>query len=548
MQITKAVIENFRALQSIKCPLRQFSVIIGENDAGKTSFFYALHAFFEAKKIDNDQNWYQQDTSKPIKITLSFTDIPQGIGGKFLRKDGNMIIEGVFERDSSPRYSSILEANEAVTIPLKVMREHFSLDHVVFVPVQRDISAQFSMNKTALFGKLVRAKMKKAIAEGGRQPTIDEIERFLRESMEDGRRQIEQFLRGQMKNQSIGLKFDDFHVNFIDGVNTEIRISDEKAQDIPLKNRGAGTQNNAIISLFRYIAESDIKKDFIFLLEEPENSLHPKAQRQLLSVIQDISESTQVLVTTHSPVFIDRSNYESNILFTRTAGGNTKAKVFSENAPHDVREELGIKTSDVLLKGGGNCALLVEGKTEHEGFPVFMEMMGINEFDLGVTIIDMEGKSAKKARTIARLLGSYDIPCIIVLDNDASDTKKDLDRERAQEDSALGNIQEIFLLSEGCIEDYYPLDVIVAVINEHLNPDKPVKKEDLDGSLRGKKKLGQIGRLLHEHKAATLEYLKISLGSHGTKMMHRKKMSVPDDIKKILSKLEEVASNQPAGE
>ena len=548
MQITKAVIENFRALQSIECPLRQFSVIIGENDAGKTSFLYALKVFSEVTKRDQIQDWYQQDISKPIKITLSFADISQGIDRKFLRKDGTMVIEGVFKHGQPPQYYSILE-DKKDTIPNKVMKEHISLDrHVVFVHVQRDINEHFSLKKGAPFGKLVRAQMEKAIKESGRQADINEIERFLRESIEDDRRQIEQFLRGQMKNHLVELDFNNLHVNLLEGVNTEIQISDEKVRGVPLKNRGAGTQNNAIISLLRYIAESDFKKDFIFLLEEPENSLHPKAQRQLLSVIQDISESTQVLVTTHSPVFIDRSNYESNILFTRTAGGNTKAKVFSENAPHDVRKELGIKTSDVLLKGGGNCALLVEGKTEEEGFPVFMEMLEINEFALGATIINMGGSDVEKVRVIARLLGSYDIPCIVVLDEDASDTKKDLDRERAQEDSALGNIQEIFLLSEGCIEDYYPLDVIVAVINEHLNPDKPVKKEDLDGSLRGKKKLGQIGRLLHEHKAATLEYLKISLGSHGTKMMHRKKMSVPDDIKKILSKLEEVASNQPAGE
>ncbi|MGU9951991.1 MAG: ATP-dependent nuclease [Gammaproteobacteria bacterium WSBS_2016_MAG_OTU1] len=175
---------------------------------------------------------------------------------------------------------------------------------------------------------------------------------------------MESFLREQLKNNSINLSFDDMHLNPIEGVNINVRLSDDKVDNIDIHNRGAGTQNNLIIALFRFVAESDMKEDFIFCLEEPENSLHPKAQRQLLSVIQDISESTQVLVTTHSPVFIDRSQYSSNIMFSRTSKGNTEAKIFNEELLAEVRDELGIRPSDALLKGGGNCALLVEGKTE----------------------------------------------------------------------------------------------------------------------------------------------------------------------------------------
>jgi predicted ATPase len=63
-------------------------------------------------------------------------------------------------------------------------------------------------------------------------------------------------------------------------------------------------------------------------MEEPENSLHPKAQRQLLAVLQDISQESQVIVTTHSPVFLERSKFENNIILTRTIKGNTIAKTF----------------------------------------------------------------------------------------------------------------------------------------------------------------------------------------------------------------------------
>ena len=71
-------------------------------------------------------------------------------------------------------------------------------------------------------------------------------------------------------------------------------------------------------------------------------------------------------------MFIDRSKFENNIILTRTSKGNTIAKTFDGNLLSKIRTDLGIRASDALLKGGGNCALLVEGSTEEDGFPTFM--------------------------------------------------------------------------------------------------------------------------------------------------------------------------------
>ena len=45
MYICHAEILNFRALEKVEIPLHQFSVLLGENDVGKTSFLYALNYF-----------------------------------------------------------------------------------------------------------------------------------------------------------------------------------------------------------------------------------------------------------------------------------------------------------------------------------------------------------------------------------------------------------------------------------------------------------------------------------------------------------------------
>ncbi|MCK5641745.1 MAG: ATP-binding protein, partial [Gammaproteobacteria bacterium] len=53
--------------------------------------------------------------------------------------------------------------------------------------------------------------------------------------------------------------------------------------------------------------------DFLFLYEEPELYLHPSAQKILFDVLSNISESHQVLVTTHSPIFFSSTSIGSFI-------------------------------------------------------------------------------------------------------------------------------------------------------------------------------------------------------------------------------------------
>ena len=101
-----------------------------------------------------------------------------------------------------------------------------------------------------------------------------------------------------MHNDAVKLGFDDLNIDPIEGVSFVVRLSDDRIENVLIQNRGAGTQNNLIIALFRLIEGMDLAGSLIFAMEEPENSLHPKAQRQLLTVIQEMSRGTQVIVTT----------------------------------------------------------------------------------------------------------------------------------------------------------------------------------------------------------------------------------------------------------
>ena len=46
----------------------------------------------------------------------------------------------------------------------------------------------------------------------------------------------------------------------------------------------------------------------IIAIEEPESHLHPGAIHQLVDIIKSLAEENQVIITTHNPLFVDRSN------------------------------------------------------------------------------------------------------------------------------------------------------------------------------------------------------------------------------------------------
>lgn len=541
MEISKVEIANFRALQTVSIPLQKFSVLLGENDVGKTSFLYALEKFFIGKKLNDPKDWYQKNTDVPIRITITFNELPEDAAFEPIsRGDGSLVLSKVFTYDTTPEVRAILDDNSAVNIPRPILVNWFSQDNFHFIPVRRDLAVQFSMNKTALLGKLLRAKMKAAIEEQGANESLEAVRTVLSDAISGPRLSMETFLREQLNNQTIELGFDDLDIDPTEGVKFSVTLSDDRVDAVEIQDRGAGTQNNLIIALFRLIAESHVQGNFIFAMEEPENSLHPKAQRQLLNVIQQISESTQVIVTTHSPVFIDRSRFESNILLTRTLQGNTVAKIFDHNDLALVRTDLGIRASDALLKGGGNCAILVEGNTEEDGFPIFMEMLGLSEFQLGIAIINMGGSDFVKAKGIIQLLKSYDIPCVIVLDRDAQQTADDL--RRMQED-ALDNLKQVFLLQNGTIEDYYPTEIVAQVINQELSPIEPVTNEELSQEWSGRDRLNGYKRIMHEHGAGdSLEYLKSAIGRVGSRLMKEQQIQPDQEIQEILRFVENLVN------
>lgn len=82
MKIKTIRIENFRSFQDETIHLNRYSCFVGPNGAGKSSILAALNVFFREQSSSStditkliDEDYFQKDVSKPIRITVTFDDL-----------------------------------------------------------------------------------------------------------------------------------------------------------------------------------------------------------------------------------------------------------------------------------------------------------------------------------------------------------------------------------------------------------------------------------------------------------------------------------------
>jgi len=173
--------------------------------------------------------------------------------------------------------------------------------------------------------------------------------------------------------------------------------------NIPINKRGSGVRRLILLGFFRakadLLRQQNKKQCIIYGIEEPETSQHPRNQRLLMSVLQDLSLSDQVVITTHTPM-LARALSVAALRFvdlgldgTRTiANGGTDAinqKITNSLgvlADHNVKLFIGVEgkhdmaflrgLSKILLTGGNDLPNLED--LELDGAIIFLPLGGDN--------------------------------------------------------------------------------------------------------------------------------------------------------------------------
>jgi putative ATP-dependent endonuclease of OLD family len=377
LQITAVRIFNFRCLRAAEVFLGPMTLLIGENNAGKTSFLESLHAAIGSgvRQFSEDDIWTALEESHPPKDRSIIVDLlirPVDDKGKladifaggspWLELWGNGIIQDDDEKDIvaiRAKYSWSAVKGEYVAERRFLKNWSAGLAEAEKTPYLEKVLplTATQLNPISMF--LLDAKRdgaedirtrgsvwQKLVSEPGlKDEDIKKIERNLSDINEIFVTQstvlthVQTHLRGVSdvvnceKNgvtiTPVARRLRDLHKGM------DVLLSTAGASSFPLSRQGMGTRSLASVLLFRaYMSwkmsqrKLDVLHPFL-AIEEPETHLYPHAQRALYGQIESIPG--QRIVSTHSPYICAQADIRTFVHFAK-AGNETRVSRFDGNS------------------------------------------------------------------------------------------------------------------------------------------------------------------------------------------------------------------------
>lgn len=197
----------------------------------------------------------------------------------------------------------------------------------------------------------------------------------------------------------------------------------------------------AICFAYAYARTFHDAEGLVLVIEEPEAHLHPLAQRWLGHKVQELaSTGVQVVITTHSPAFLDILDLEGFVRVCKPSGATEVVQVTAAEFADFCREHEASKvddtsvlpfysaaaTEEILAGLFSRKVVLVEGQTEALALPVYLAKCGIQTARDGVAIIPVGGVG--NLAKWWRFFSAFEIPCYVIFDNDAEDDAKSVKR------------------------------------------------------------------------------------------------------------------------
>jgi putative ATP-dependent endonuclease of OLD family len=502
VRITEVRVSYFRSLINVAVELDDLTVIVGANNAGKTSFLDAMYAAIGAGRKTLGQDDIHVGTAEAVApqdrvVTIDVRVRPFDSDGQLLQTfpagsywtslwgtgisqdldfndfmafrttlswnatKGDYALERKFLTEWKSEDDWLSGAVSAEGVSAEQL-EHISLH---YIDAKRDL--EDDLRRQGSFWRRLTDNL-----------GLDEADLS---DLNDGivsKSAVLQHLKTNLSDMSTVVSADSAGVEITPvarrlrdlSKGVDVTFATTGAQAFPLSRHGMGTRSLASLLVFRAfmswryaLAESEGDETHSLLaLEEPESHLHPQAQRALFAQIKSIPG--QRIVSTHSPYFAGQAKLGELRLFTKH-GGVTQAKrlAMQDLGPDDVRK---LERTVIASRGDilfARAVILFEGDTEEQAFPLWAQAYwGATAHELGFSFIGVGGTDYFPFIWLAQ---SFGIPWYIFSDGeDQPVTKLKADAKRAgigdiaKHDSIVvipkKNDLEAHLLEEGYMDAF----------------------------------------------------------------------------------------------
>ncbi|MCI5048417.1 MAG: AAA family ATPase [Aquisalinus sp.] len=292
-----------------------------------------------------------------------------------------------------------------------------------------------------------------------------------------------------------------------DGNHFRIWVKDDRRPtEVELENRSTGLQWFLSFYLVFLVESLGQHRRSILLLDEPGMSLHPLAQRDLSAFFESLSDTNQIIYTSHSPFLVDADRLERARKVYVASDGTTKAtpnlrhsegRDEQAGAAYAVHSALNLSVAESLLLG---CKpVLVEGASDQHYLTAIKALLvSGGKIKPPRELVFPPSGGTKTARVVASILtGRDEVLPFMLLDDDGPgrQMRKTLsDSLYQQSPEKVLNVADHVGYENAEIEDLLPFELLA---NEMDRMEREPDTRLADVVVEGKPFVGQV-----EHWAA----------------------------------------------
>lgn len=237
---------------------------------------------------------------------------------------------------------------------------------------------------------------------------------------------------------------------------------DDGSADTPMSQKGTGLQRATMLAIVQLWAkysskDRDPAPPLILLIDEPETWLHPMAQRRLAAALDELAESQQIFVITHSPYILGAFREERDeILVFKNDGGSRSIETHEAIA-------LRASTKPTLAEISYQAFEIISDELHNELYGYLVEHLTSKNGgkDANVKMVDAHlAKSTPSDRTWKRTDGKSDPATLpVYIRNSFHHPENTLNAPYSQDElEASTAILVDVLRSEGVIRQLPPTD------------------------------------------------------------------------------------------
>lgn len=434
MEFKSIEIKHFRGFEHINVDLTNQNVIFGLNDIGKSNFLAAIRFVLDREVRKNrllESDFYMRDTSEDVEITLciGIEDFETSDDSKLLvsRMKGardsselnKIYIKLVSKYEAENEYGGTTlywgnKLDDLEEIPIK--NDTSEIDRVfniIYIDPLINLEKTFSKYRNKIFNKknlsdsdisisdVIKGLTKDINEEVGKMGVVKEFETSLTKSYKDLKKEdLQVTLKSEMS---------------IKGYFSDLIPYIKKDEDDNLyPSSGDGRKKIITYSLINYFTEKFNKnKISIYLIEEPENSLHRSMQIALSKKLFSNEAYKYFFLTTHSSELLYELDAASLIRIYSKDKIKCSSYIYKvEDSYKNLKKQLNKFLVTAIFT---ERVLLIEGPSERILFEKILSEIN-PEYELeGAYILEVFGITFKKYRDI---LTALNIKVFVKTDND----------------------------------------------------------------------------------------------------------------------------------